>query len=141
MTDELIRNDGPLDVCFGCGQRNDDGLKMAFRKTSDTSVEAEYTVPGHYCGPAGIVHGGIQAALLDEVMGTAIHVGEGDQKMHIVTASFDLRYRRPVATNTPLLIRGRVARVEEPSYFVEGEITDASGEVLTTAEARWRVLG
>jgi acyl-coenzyme A thioesterase PaaI-like protein len=141
MTDhDLIVNDGPFDVCFGCGQRNDHGLRMRFRKTSDSSVEATYTVPSHYCGPDGIVHGGIQATLLDEVMGMAIHVGEGDQRRRIVTASFDLRYRRPVATETALLIRGRIVGVEEPSYLLEGEIAGPDGDVLTTAQARWRVL-
>lgn len=138
---DLILNDGPEDVCFGCGQRNDRGLRMAFRKTSDTSVEATYVVPDHYCGAVGVVHGGIQAALLDEVLGMSVHVREDDDGLDIVTAEFNLRYRRPVPTETPLVIRGRIARVEEPNYFLEGEITDASGEVLTRAGARWRRLG
>lgn len=139
--DDLITSEGPEDVCFGCGQRNDRGLRMAFRKTSSSSMEAVYVVPDHYCGPAGIVHGGIQAALLDEVLGMSIHAGEADRRFHIVTAEFNLRYRRPVPTNTPLVISGRVVRAADPDYFVEGEITDEAGEVLTRAEARWKRLG
>ncbi len=84
-----------------------------------------------------MVHGGIQAVLLDEVLGMAIHVYADDERFNIVTADFQLRYRRPVEADTPLTIR-RIARVEEPSYFLEGEIVDADGVVLTQAEARFR---
>lgn len=136
-----IVNDGPEDTCFGCGQRNEQGLRMRFRKTSDTSVESEYTVPQHYGGSSGVVHGGIQAALLDEVMGMAIHVGEGEQKLRIVTAAFDLRYRRPVPTLTPLLIRGWVVGEDGPRFDLEGEIVGPEGQTFTQAKARWRVLG
>ena len=89
----------------------------------------------------GVVHGGIQAALLDEVMGFAIRAARERTNSGSVTAEFSLRYRRAVPTETPLLIRGRVARIDEPNYFVEGEIVGPDGEVLTRGEARWRELG
>lgn len=57
-------------------------------------------------------------------------------KLHIVTAEFNLRYRRTVPTGTPLLVRGRVDRVKDTNYFLEGEIADTSGEILTRAETR-----
>jgi acyl-coenzyme A thioesterase PaaI-like protein len=135
MTVEIVM-DGPDDRCFGCGQANHAGLRMRFRKTA-LGAEADYTVPDDYNGTPGVVHGGIQAALLDEVMGVGVHLLYPDAP--IVTASFNLRYRRPVPTNTPLVIRSRVVREEPPSVFLEGEIT-SDGEVLTSAEARWRIL-
>ncbi len=128
--------DGPDDRCFGCGQANHSGLRMTFRRTEE-GAEADYTVPDIYNGAPTVVHGGIQAALLDEVMGICAHTLYPDDR--VVTASFNLRYRQPVSTNTPLLIRGRITREEPPSLFIEAEIT-AAGEVLTTAEARWRRL-
>lgn len=130
--------DGPEDHCFGCGQRNELGLRLRFR-TSGGEVETEYVAPRHYAGAPGVVHGGIQAALLDEVQGIAVHCAVGDQA-RIVTADFRLRYRRPVPSETRLTIRGRIVRDEDPNYFTEGEITAASGDVLTQAEARWRRL-
>lgn len=137
--DELIVNDGPEDRCFGCGHQNEHGLRMRFRKTGEGSVEADYTVPGHFGGFSSVVHGGIQATLLDEVCGMSIHVAELDE-VNVVTADFRLRFRRPVPVEAPLVVRGHLERVGPPNYFTRGEILDADGEVLTTAEARWRRL-
>ena len=53
--------------CFGCGPANPSGLKLRFYETDD-GVESEYVVPSDLDGAPGIVHGGIQATLLDEVM-------------------------------------------------------------------------
>jgi acyl-coenzyme A thioesterase PaaI-like protein len=78
--------------------------------------------------------------LLDEVLGMAVHASEGTERLNIVTAEMNLKYRRPAPTEEQLTIRGRVARIEAPNYFLEGEIVDDSGTVLTRAEARFRRL-
>jgi acyl-coenzyme A thioesterase PaaI-like protein len=91
-------------------------------------------------GGSRVVHGGIQAVLLDEVMGAAVQRGfqeEGD----FVTAEMSLRYRRPANVEQELLLRAELKRSEGRDYFVEGEILDSSGEVLTRASARWVKLG
>ena len=135
---EWVVMDGPEDTCFGCGQRNDLGLRLRFQRFDDGSVEAEYVTPRHFAGATGVVHGGIQAAMLDEVQGIAVHSVVGDAR--IATAEFHLRYRRPVPDQQPLTLRGRIVRSEDPNYFTEGEIIGGDGEVLTRAEARWRCL-
>ncbi len=140
MTGEILINDAPEDRCFGCGHSNDQGLKLEFRKTGDASVETTYTVPEHFNGQTGIVHGGIQATLLDEVIGMSIHVLLGKERGRIVTAEMKLRYRRPTPTGVPLAVRGRVVRREDSNLFCEAEIVDTDGEVLTQGEARWRHL-
>jgi len=133
--------DDPDNVCFGCSPRNEHGLRMRFRKAGEGVVESHHTVEDHHAGAPSIVHGGIQAVLLDEAMGVAIHQTEGHEDVDVVTAEFKLRYRRPVATNTPLVIRGTLTRHEDRDYWLEGEILDATGERLTLAEARWRRIG
>jgi len=137
MDGERIVNDGPEDRCFGCGHANPRGLRMVFRRTAE-GIECEYTAPDHLAGAPGVVHGGVQAALLDEVLGMAAHGPE--ERLHLVTVDFRLRYRRPAATGAPLRVRGRLVRVEGRDRFLEGEILDGAGEVLTRAEARWRAL-
>jgi uncharacterized protein (TIGR00369 family) len=136
--DEWLINDGPDDYCFGCGQRNEGGLKLRFRKTGDASVETVYTPPKVYQGAPGVVHGGIQATLIDEVMGMAAHVGLGHDDGRIVTAELKLRYPRPTPTDVPLTVRGRLVRRDGSHLFLEAQICDADGQLLTEAEARWR---
>ena len=135
--EELVVNDGPDDRCFGCGHRNERGLKLRFR-VREREVEAEYTADEALCGAPGVVHGGIQAALLDEVMGMAAHAGDRSGEVDVVTADFRLRFRRPTPSGVPLRVRARLVRVEGRDYFLEGEIVGPDDEVLTRAEARWR---
>ena len=130
--------DEPYDRCYGCGQGNANGLRIQFAHGADNSAECVYTAPEHLAGAPGVIHGGAQATLLDEVMGHAIHFGELDPDLDIATVEFSLRYRRPAPVGMPLTIRGRLLRSEGRDFFVAGEIVSASGEVLTTAESRWR---
>ena len=114
---EVIVYDGPEDRCFGCGQRNEQGLRLRFRRSENGHVEADYVVPESYGGAPGVVHGGIQAVLLDEVLGVTAHQAAKEGRWKIVMADFRLRYRRPTPTGKPLKIRGRLARVEGRDYL------------------------
>lgn len=135
---ERFVNDDPGNRCFGCSPHNERGLRMVFWRTGPDTVECRYEAPAHLCGAPGVVHGGVQAALLDEVIGNAIHRGVPDgEELDIVTVDFRLRYRRPVPTGQPLLVRGRFLRADGDDYYAEGEICGPGGEVLTRAEARW----
>lgn len=128
--------------CFGCGPANEHGLRLRFRRIAPGVVEGEYTAPEHQAGAPGVVHGGIQAVLLDETLGFAAHAdrGPGEPDVDIVTVEFSLRYRRPAPTGQPLRLRGRLVRSEGRDLWVTGEIEDPQGRLLTEAEARWRRL-
>jgi uncharacterized protein (TIGR00369 family) len=135
---KLIVNDWPDNHCFGCSPHNQSGLRLTFVETTPGSVETTYTASEELCGAPGVVHGGIQAALLDEVMGTAARSGAQIEAIELVTAEFQLRYRRPVPIGTRLTIRGHLVRSEGRDFFLEGAIAAANGEDLTLATARWR---
>lgn len=134
----------PDNVCFGCSPHNEHGLQLRFTHVGPGCVETEYRAPAHTCGAPGVVHGGIQAVLLDEAIGFAIHAHDADDSntiQPIVTMEFDLRYRRPVGVGAALTLRAEVVRAQGRDYLAVGEILDADGEVLTSATARWRRIG
>jgi uncharacterized protein (TIGR00369 family) len=137
MPEEIV-NDDPGNHCFGCSPHNEDGLRLRFVKTRSDVVETRYTAPSKFCGPEGIIHGGIQAALLDEVLGVAAHACLDDENPELVTAEFRLSYRRPALVERPVVVRGRLVRTDGRDVYLEGEIIDEEGQTLTTAEARWR---
>jgi uncharacterized protein (TIGR00369 family) len=139
MAEEIVRDD-PENGCFGCSPHNQDGLRLRFVKAQDGAVEASYTAPRKFSGAEGVIHGGIQAAMLDEVLGIAAHVGLGDEELDMVTADFRLKYRRPAPVGTQVAVRGRFLRLVGRDVYVEGEIVDERGETLTTAAARWRLV-
>lgn len=94
--------------CFVCGIENDYGLKMDFYSLGEGIVETVYTVPERYQGYPGVVHGGIVASMLDEVVGRAAMAG--DPNHFRVTAKLEIRYRRPVPIGEPLILRGVMER-------------------------------
>ena len=71
--EEVIVIDAPDNVCFGCSPHNLQGLRMTFVKRGYGKVDSLCTLPDHYAVAPGVIHGGIQATLLDEVMGVAAH--------------------------------------------------------------------
>ena len=135
---ETIRSKDAHNHCFGCGPYNEQGLRLAFTRTGDKSVEVEFTAEEHLCGAPNIIHGGIQATLLDEASGFACRTLFPDEaELKIVTAEFSLRYRRPVPTGEKLIVRGEVSRSDGRSIFIDAAIIDADGNTLTTSNARW----
>jgi uncharacterized protein (TIGR00369 family) len=143
---ELVFDD-PQNLCFGCSPHNERGMQVRFTHAGPGAVEGRYTAAAHTCGAPGIIHGGIQAVLLDEAIGFAIHAHDhGDEPRSpdiqpVVTVEFDLRYRRPARVEVELTLRGEVLRVEGRDYFAQAEILDAERQLLTSALARWRRLG
>jgi acyl-coenzyme A thioesterase PaaI-like protein len=130
------------DTCFGCGEANPAGLQMAFRRVAPHVVESEFAVPAHLCGAPTVVHGGIQATILDEVIGKAAHTAfSPDDPRRVVTVEFSLRYRRPAPIATPIIARAEMVRVDGADVFLRGELLGSDGTVFTTAEARWKAIG
>lgn len=128
--------------CFGCGESNPDGLHLRFVLVSFGVVEAAFRAAEHLCGTQTVVHGGIQATVLDEVMGKAVQAGLPTEfaGRRLVTAEFSLRYRRPAPMGEPLTVRGEFLRMDGQNVFVKGSLLSSTGDELTLAEARWKLL-
>jgi uncharacterized protein (TIGR00369 family) len=133
-----IRRD-QLDNCFGCGASNETGLRLRFRQRPDGAVSTTVDVPADFCGVDGVVHGGIQATILDEVSGVAAQLALPAQAnaSPCVTAELALRFRRMVPQTEPVTAIARVTRRDGASIYVDATIVDAAGEVLTSSSSRW----
>lgn len=131
-----------VDRCFGCGQGNDEGLRLLFTRYSDGTVETRHRPLPHHCGLDTVVHGGIQATVLDEVMGVAAQLSlpEDASDLACVTAEMNLRYRKPVPMDGELVARAKLDRVDGRDMYVAGGIFDENGDALTEADSRWRQL-
>jgi acyl-coenzyme A thioesterase PaaI-like protein len=119
--------------CFVCGRENIHGLKLEFYEISPGEVEVHTTVPEQFQGYPGVVHGGIVAAMLDEVTGRT-HMG-GDPPRFMFTARLDIRYRKNVPIGQPLRILGHAGKSRESSAVATGQIFGPDGEILAEAEA------
>ena len=115
------------DHCFVCGRRNAHGLYMTFFDNGRDEVCSEYTVPDAYQSYPGIVHGGVIAAMLDEVVGRVAMIE--DHHHFMMSVRLDVKYRHPVPTETPLKILGRIVRLRGRLGKAVGEIYLPDGKV------------
>jgi len=132
--DELVfPGDG---MCFGCSPRNAAGLRLRFFRDGD-GVRCETTVAPAHQGAPEVVHGGIQAVLLDETCCAAAFFTRGGG--YVVTGQLNLTYRRPCHVGRPLVVRARVIADEGRYLRITGEIREAGddAEPVTIAEGKF----
>jgi uncharacterized protein (TIGR00369 family) len=100
--------------CFGCGQLNEEGLRLKFEPGPESSASADYDVPERFQSWAGMAHGGIVALMLDEAVGWAAwHAGHPG-----VTGRLQVSYRRPMKLGEQVRIVGKVERVRRTLVYV-----------------------
>ncbi|KAJ1793782.1 hypothetical protein LPJ59_004680 [Coemansia sp. RSA 2399] len=85
------------------------------------------------CGHDGIIHGGVQATLLDEF--TARPAFWNLPRNIALTANLKINYRRPVVANQVLVFRTRLVEMEGRKAKIAATLEDTSGNVLTDAES------
>jgi len=120
------------DMCFVCGRLNPAGMHMHFYDNGENEVSSDYTVPSRYQSYPGIVHGGILASMLDEVIGRVAMIG--DHHHFMVSVRLQVLYRLPVPVETPLRITGRVLRMGGRRGKARGEIVLPDGRVACESE-------
>ena len=106
---------------------------LEFYETTPGEVVVEYTVPEQFQGYPGVVHGGVVAAMLDEVTGR-VHMG-GYPPRFMFTARLDIHYRKNVPIGKPLRIVGHAGKSRERTAIATGQIFGPDGELLAEAEA------
>ena len=106
--------------CFACGPDNENGLRMTF-EYGDRTARSRVVSRREFGGWSDIMHGGIVMTLLDEAMAhAAIAAG-----VRAVTARIEVRFRKAVPVDAPLIVEGKVqgrrGRVLEMEATLSGE--------------------
>jgi acyl-coenzyme A thioesterase PaaI-like protein len=123
-------------MCFVCGLQNPVGLQIAFYEDRDSDpkqVRAEIVIPDVYQGYPGVAHGGILAAILDEVAGRASIIDGGPDDL-FMTLKMELRYRQPTPTETPLTGVGWITQQRGNRARAHGELRLPGGRVSVEAD-------
>lgn len=134
----MIDHDEPINLvqehnCFGCGSLNLHGLQLQLHHDPESNgVWTLFTPDKRFEGYGGMVHGGIIATVLDEVMAWSLYrIGAW-----AVTAQMETRFRQPVAINEPTRAFGRIDRDRGRLFNLTGEIRRLSDdELLAEASA------
>lgn len=120
--------------CFVCGDKNPDGLQLDWTLSEDEDVLRTTFTPGkQWQGWKDVVHGGIVATILDEIM-----VNHGVMTgTPMVSVELNVRYRNPGEINVPLEFEGS-------SNQLKGKLYEGRAECVqndrTIAEAESKLM-
>ena len=129
---EIYAPDG---ICFGCGVKNEKGLRIKSYANGEETV-AEWHGEPHYQAFPGMLNGGIVGALLDcHSNWTAAYFlmkknGKSEPDC-TVTANYSIKLLRPTPFDAPIFLKARVVESSEDRATVEAELI-ANDKVCAT---------
>lgn len=123
--------------CFGCSSANQFGLKLEFWDNGDEII-AHWLPEKRFEGFNDILHGGIQATLMDEVASWYIFSKCGTAG---VTSDMSVKYLRPLSISKgEITISARLEKQEKRFMTIACKITDMAGEAYATGEVRYYIF-
>lgn len=118
-----------FDECFVSGPFNPLGIAIEVRREGDEAV-AEVALGAAFEGGPGRAHGGIVAAVFDDVLGYLLSL----ERMPGFTGELTVRYLAPTPIDIPLTFRARVTGRDGRKLFTAAEAL-VDGRRVATAEA------
>ena len=119
-----------------CGEQNRLGLQ-ARSFLVDGKIELAFTPRIEYAGWNAVIHGGLIATVLDEVMTWAAIVAS-DQACF--AADFSVRLRLPLPPGTPVIARAWSGGSRRRVFQTEASLESADGTVFSTASGRYMAI-
>ena len=120
--------------CFGCSPFNEIGLQLEFWEDGEELI-AKWQPRKSLEGWMGVLHGGIQATLLDEIAGWIVMI---KLKTAGVTAGLNVEYLKPVKVEQgELTVKGKIVSVEKRNVEIISELLNSKGEVCAKATANY----
>lgn len=117
--------------CFACSPENENGLKMEFWEDGENII-SYWTPPKHITGFKNIIHGGIQATVLDEIAAWAVSI---KCKTAGVTSNLNAKYRRPVILeDAPFTVKATIKYQKRRLCTVFAAIYDKKDNILVEAD-------
>ena len=135
----------PEGRCFGCGPKNELGLRIRSFALEDGTVVAEWQPRPEHEAFDGFVNGGILGTLIDcHSNWTAIAALQGagwaTEAPSTVTSEMTVRYRRPTPSGGTLRLVGRAVEVAPDRVSVETSV-EADGVVTARGQAVFVPVG
>ncbi len=115
--------------CIGCDPQHPFGLRLRFYETEE-GLLCRWKPDEEFQGYPDVLHGGIQATLLDEIAGWLVYI-----KLETtgVTKKIEVEYFRPVRiSHGDITIRARLKEKGEKEAVIEGEILNKDNEICSS---------
>jgi acyl-coenzyme A thioesterase PaaI-like protein len=143
-TKSLQETFSPEGICFGCGPKNGQGLRLRSFEASEGRLVASFVPQLHHQAFEGVVNGGIIGALLDCHCNwtAAFHLmkARGEQAPPCtVTADYAIVLKRPTPMEE-LSLEASVVSLEGNKAVVEGTLS-AGGKMRASCRGTFVAVG
>jgi uncharacterized protein (TIGR00369 family) len=123
--------------CFGCCPDNPIGLKMKFTEEGEF-ITCRWNPSSHLAGYVNVLHGGIQATLMDEIASWTVYV---KAKTAGVTSSLNAEYLKPVFVNRgPILLKGKLIKTDGRIATVNVELFNHENSLCCKAVIEYYIF-
>lgn len=123
--------------CFACSPNNNFGLQMKFYEDGEDVVSI-WEPKKQFDGWEGVVHGGIQATLVDEVGEWYIFTKIGRSA---VTLDLSIRYKKPLSSEDgKILLRAQLASYTKSIAEIKINVYDSNNTLCSTAVGKFYVF-
>lgn len=117
--------------CFVCGPKNPVGLKLDFHFDGKT-MKTRFIPRKEHQGYMNVVHGGIVATLLDEIMvKLAIELG-----MPAVTARMDIRLKKAIKVGEAITVEAEITMDKRRLLEVYAKAVTDDGAIAADAKGK-----
>ncbi len=114
-------------------------LKPALLSVKPGSFEMEITVRKEMTNPLGLLHGGVQAAILDEIIGMT--VAALDKPSPAVSINLAVDFIGKAKLGDKIIARSDVVRQGRQVINVTGELHNAEGKLIARAMSNMLQIG
>lgn len=124
--------------CFVCGENNPNGLRLSFEIDKEKqTLKTTFVASPTFQGWDGIVHGGILSTLLDEAMAKLVY----ELGYQAVTASIEIKFKKPASILEPLLVYGELTEVSRRLIRARAHIAQKDGTILAVGVSTFMKQG
>lgn len=108
------------------------------KKAEFGNIEFEFLVRKEMTNPLGMLHGGMSAAILDDIMGMT--VASLPKENHAVSVNLNINFLGKAYENEMIYARSKLVRQGGQIIAMEGEILDKDGKIVATATSSLLVI-
>jgi acyl-coenzyme A thioesterase PaaI-like protein len=121
--------------CLVCGPGNNKGLRLKLFVDPETGVvQTQFAPAKEHIGFEGVTHGGVLAAVLDEVM---VWAATWSGKRFCLCGEMNVRFRQKAQIGVPLACSARVDLSRSKLISTTAEARNSAGRVVATATGKY----
>lgn len=122
--------------CFGCAPHNEHGLGLSFFE-QEAGISASFKLSPSFSSFPGVVHCGIIATILEEVMGNVLVIKASQL---CFTLKLSIKYLEPVLVEREYTARASIESTDGAYHEIEAGIYDQENNIVAAANGRYKAV-